>query len=71
LALVVAGQILFAIVVGRGSLRLPAMATEIAPQNTEAIATALLHQFIVPFEIASLLLLVSMIGAVVLARRRV
>jgi len=42
-----------------------------APQNTEAIATALLHQFIVPFEIASLLLLVSMIGAVVLARRRV
>jgi NADH-quinone oxidoreductase subunit J len=47
------------------------MATEIAPQNTEAIAAALLHQFIVPFEIASLLLLVSMIGAVVLARRRV
>jgi NADH:ubiquinone oxidoreductase subunit 6 (subunit J) len=49
----------------------PAMATEIAPQNTEAIAAAPLHQFIVPFEIASLLLLVSMIGAVVLARRRV
>jgi NADH-quinone oxidoreductase subunit J len=71
LALVVAGQILSAIVVARGSLRLPAMATEIAPQNTEAIAAALLHQFIVPFEIASLLLLVSMIGAVVLARRRV
>ena len=71
LALVVAGQILSAIVVEHGSLRLPAMATEIAPRNTEAIAAALLHQFIVPFEIASLLLLVSMIGAVVLARRRV
>jgi len=36
----------------------------------EAIGTALLTKFLLPFELASLLLLVAAIGAVVLARRR-
>jgi NADH-quinone oxidoreductase subunit J len=70
LGLVLAAQIGFAIVVGHTSLRLPAMQTARAPKNTEAVGDALLRQFTVPFEIASVLLLVSMIGAVVLARRR-
>jgi NADH-quinone oxidoreductase subunit J len=70
LGLVLAAQIGFAIVVGHTSLRLPAMQTARAPKSTEAVGDALLRQFIVPFEIASVLLLVSMIGAVVLARRR-
>ena len=70
LALVLAAQILFAVVVGHTSLRLPAMPAAIAPKNAAAVGDALLHPFIVPFEIASVLLLVSMIGAVVLARRR-
>ena len=70
LALVLAAQVLFAVVVGHASLRLPAMPAAMAPKNAAAVGDALLHPFIVPFEIASVLLLVSMIGAVVLARRR-
>jgi NADH-quinone oxidoreductase subunit J len=71
LALVLAAQFLFAIWAGRGALRLPAMATEISPKNTEAVADALFSHYMLPFEIASILLLVAMIGAVVMAKRRV
>jgi NADH-quinone oxidoreductase subunit J len=70
LAFVLAVQIFFAIFVGRTSLRLPAMQTDISPMNSEAIGDALFHQFIVPVEIGSILLLVAMIGTVVMARRR-
>jgi NADH-quinone oxidoreductase subunit J len=69
LSLVLAAQVLFAIVVGRTSLRLPAMQANIASKNTEAVGDALLHQFAVPFEVGSILLLVAMIGAVVMVRR--
>src|SRR5580693_6284671 len=64
-------QFLFAIWAGRGALRLPAMAAEISPKNTEAVADALFSHYMLPFEIASILLLVAMIGAVVMAKRRV
>src|SRR5271169_7135875 len=70
LSLVLAAQFLFAIWAGRGALRLPAMATEISPKNTEAVADALFSRYMLPFEIASILLLVAMIGAVVMAKRR-
>jgi len=70
LATVLAAQMLFAIVAGRTTLRLPTMHAVISPRNTQAIGDALFHQFAVPFELTSVLLLVSMIGAVVLARRR-
>lgn len=69
-ALVLGVQILYAVVVGRSSLRLPALQANISLQNTEAVGDALFHQFIVPFEIVSVLLLVTMIGAAVMARRR-
>jgi NADH-quinone oxidoreductase subunit J len=69
-ALVLGAQILYAIFVGRSSLRLPALQANISPQNTEAVGDALFHQFIVPFEIVSVLLLVTMIGAAVMAKRR-
>ncbi|MGD0425546.1 MAG: NADH-quinone oxidoreductase subunit J [Candidatus Acidiferrales bacterium] len=74
LALVLAAQFLFAIhatQAGRDPLRLPAMAAEISPKNTEAVADALFSHYMLPFEIASILLLVAMIGAVVMAKRRV
>jgi len=70
LALVLAAQMLFAISVGRGSLRLAALPGDIAPRNTEAIGDTLLHASVVPFEITSILLLVAMMGAVVMARRK-
>jgi NADH-quinone oxidoreductase subunit J len=71
LALVLAAQFLFAIWAGRGALRLPAMQVDISPKNTEAVADALFSKYMLPFEIASILLLVAMIGAVVMAKRRV
>src|SRR5271168_662527 len=74
LALVLAGQFLFAILAtqaGRDPLRLPAMAAQISPKNTEAVGDALFSHYMLPFEIASILLLVAMIGAVVMAKRRV
>jgi NADH-quinone oxidoreductase subunit J len=70
-ALVLGAQILYAVFVGRNSLRFPALQANISPRNTEAIGDALFHQFIVPFEIVSVLLLVTMIGAAVMTRRRV
>jgi NADH-quinone oxidoreductase subunit J len=71
LSLVLAAQFLFAIWPRRGALRLPAMAVDISPKNTEAVADALFSHYMLPFEIASILLLVAMIGAVVMAKRRV
>ncbi|PYS04606.1 MAG: hypothetical protein DMG12_09765 [Acidobacteria bacterium] len=46
-------------------------AAEAAPQGSlSAIGMALFGPFALPFEMASLLLLAAIIGAVVLARRR-
>ena len=39
--------------------------------NTEQVASALFHTYMLPFEIASILLLVAMIGAVVMAKKKV
>ena len=71
LALVLEEQIFFAIWGGRTALRLPEGAANIPPKNTEAVADALFSKYMLPFEIASILLLVAMIGAVVMAKRRV
>jgi NADH-quinone oxidoreductase subunit J len=37
--------------------------------NTAAIGTSIFHDFVVPFEVASILLLAALVGAVVIARR--
>ena len=39
--------------------------------HTELIGTAMFTQFLLPFEIASILLLVAIVGAVVLSKRKV
>ncbi|MBI5084470.1 MAG: NADH-quinone oxidoreductase subunit J [Acidobacteria bacterium] len=39
--------------------------------NVETIAVALFQQFLVPFEVASLLLLVAIVGGVVMAKKRI
>lgn len=41
---------------------------DVTPVSTEALGTVLFRDFAVPFEIASFVLLVALIGAVVLAR---
>ena len=40
-------------------------------QNTEAVGEALYTTYLLPFEIASVLLLVAIVGAVVLAKKRI
>jgi NADH-quinone oxidoreductase subunit J len=70
LSLVLAAQVLFALWMGHTSLHLPEPASTMAAKNTEAVADALFSHFMLPFEIASILLLVAMVGAVVMAKRR-
>jgi NADH-quinone oxidoreductase subunit J len=40
-----------------------------APQSTAAVADAIFRDYLVPFEVASILLLAALIGAIVLARK--
>jgi len=75
-ALALGAQVLSAFYVAQhkqeGDLfRLPsASAAQLAP-NTELLGKSLFQNYMLPFEIASILLLVAMIGAVVMAKRRV
>ena len=55
---------------GQG-LNLPARPMVSAPaQNTQAVGMALYQNYMLPVEIASLLLLVAMVGAVIMAKRK-
>jgi len=42
-----------------------------APGNSEQIARVLFSQYLLPFELASILLLVAIVGAVVMAKKRI
>jgi NADH-quinone oxidoreductase subunit J len=72
LTLVLGGQVVLALTLSRGSLYTlpPAAVTSIEP-NTEQVAWSLFHTYMLPFELASILLLVAMIGAVVMSKKRV
>jgi NADH-quinone oxidoreductase subunit J len=64
----------FAVIVAAGYMKAPvavAAATETLPVtgNTEQVGWLLYTGYLIPFEIASMLLLVAMIGAIVLAKR--
>jgi NADH-quinone oxidoreductase subunit J len=56
-----------------GALKLPPMAPPSTSRegNVERLADVLFSQYLLPFEIASLLLLVAIVGSVMLAKRRV
>ncbi|MBI4477637.1 MAG: NADH-quinone oxidoreductase subunit J [Acidobacteria bacterium] len=47
----------------------PPPAQALSPQNVEQVGYALYADYLIPFEVASMLLLVAMIGAIVLAKR--
>jgi NADH-quinone oxidoreductase subunit J len=49
----------------------PAPVTASTAGNTEQIATVLFSQYLLPFEIASVLLLVAVVGSVVMAKKRI
>ena len=73
LALVLGALLVSAIwVMQRGGvLNFPAQATGGWQPNTEQVGQVLFESYVLPFEIASILLLVAMIGAVVMAKRRI
>jgi len=75
LALVLGAEVAVAIAMSRQGAQgiqtiaaAPAVALE---PNTERIALGLFHTYMLPFELASILLLVAMIGAVVMSKRKV
>lgn len=55
---------------GKGLLALTPAPADKLPPNTEDIAKGLFGLYLLPFEIASVLLLVAMVGAVVMAKKR-
>jgi len=66
-------EIVYGLYRGRDSLILPPVAAPpaaAAAGNSEQVGTALYTSYLLPFEIASILLLVAIVGAVVLAKRR-
>ena len=69
----VGAQILYFLRKGAGAFRIapPAAAAPSGPGNTEMIADVLFSQYLLPFEIASLLLLVAVVGSVVMAKKRI
>ena len=72
LALVLGAQLILAVALGRSGLLLgePAPATALEP-STQLVGRVLFNEYMLPFEIASILLLVAMIGAVVMAKKKV
>lgn len=70
LALVLAAQFVLAFKVGGKIFNFPAPAVT-PPSNTAEVTRSLFQNYMVPFEIASILLLVAMIGAVVMSKRKV
>jgi len=72
LALVVGAQLVLAIVIGESKLSFgaPAPPTALEP-STQLVGRVLFTEYMLPFEIASILLLVAMIGAVVMAKKKI
>jgi NADH:ubiquinone oxidoreductase subunit 6 (subunit J) len=57
---------------GQDTFRLAEMvAPASAEGNTEILADVLFREYLLPFEIASILLLVAVVGAVVMAKKRI
>ena len=71
-AMAVVAEILFVFAKGPKAFPLPAPAMRpAAGGNTEAIAVSLFSDYLLPFELASILLLVAIVGSVVMAKKRI
>jgi len=70
-SIILIAEIGYALFQGKDSWQLPAgPPTGAAIGNSERVGTALYTVYLLPFEIASILLLVAIVGAVVLAKKR-
>jgi NADH-quinone oxidoreductase subunit J len=74
-AAVVGAQIGYFIYRGKGAFQIASSVADTTgatkPGNTEILADALFSRYLLPFEIASLLLLVAVVGSVVMAKKRI
>lgn len=72
-ALGVGAEVFYFIRKGAGAFQLaaPAVAAPAAEGNTERIADVLFSQYLLPFEVASILLLVAIVGSVIMAKKRI
>lgn len=59
----------FAVYIGVYNLDIPVQPTTLHEANTEQIGIALFSKFVIPFELMSVLLLVALVGAIVLAKK--
>ena len=70
-ALLLGALVLFVIRQGKGIFPTDLVAALPEAANTQQVGIALFGQYTLPFEIASLLLLVAIVGAVVMAKKRI
>jgi NADH-quinone oxidoreductase subunit J len=70
---VAGAQVFYFLRLGSGAFQLAtsAAAVDTSRGNTEMIADALFSDYLLPFEIASVLLLVAVVGSVVMAKKRI
>jgi NADH-quinone oxidoreductase subunit J len=57
------------VVIGLYGWAKPEATGTLSPDNVRQVGTALYTDYLIPFEVASILLLVAMVGAIVLAKR--
>jgi len=71
LTLVLGAQLALALWMSRAGFSLPPAQPAPTQGNTELIGRVLFQNYMLPFEIASILLLVALIGAVVMSKKRI
>ncbi len=72
-ALAVGGVLFYFIRQGAGAFQpaSPPVSSPVVEGNTERLADELFSQYLLPFELASILLLVAIVGSVVMAKKRI
>ena len=53
----------------RSTLPRPAVPADAVPQTTAQVSDSIFGQYLIPFEVVSMLLLAALVGAIVIARR--
>lgn len=71
LALILGGQLLVALRYGASAFNLQTPAIAVMPPNAEQVGQGLFQNYLLPFEIASILLLVAMVGATVMSKKEI
>ncbi len=68
-------QIAYFLYRGQGAFRIPEVGSPVPPAagmgNTEVLADVLFSEYLLPFELVSVLLLVAVVGSVVMAKKRI